>query len=262
MEAQQQLLDRREARRLRRQEEHSSPVRWRVSLPAVILVLLGLGTIVVITWFGTLGQGEEELPGEVALPREPSAEPSEGEGAADTINSDDDKSSSSGDPPEAAEAVVVVHVVGEVEEPQVVELAEGSRIADAVEAAGGLTEQAAIEGINLAALLTDGALIQVPSEEQWQQQLEAGQGQPSGGDATDHPAGADNGDSSEGSTPVNINTADAEELQQLAGIGPALAQRVISYREEHGDFGSAEELAAVSGIGPAVLESIVDEVTW
>lgn len=158
----------------------------------------------------------------------------------------------------ATYATVYVHVAGAVHEPGLVEVAASARIAQAVDAAGGAREDARLDAVNLAAPLADGQQIYIPTVEE----------QPSGGaadgagsgDGTGHGAGSQDAGSRPGSL-VDLNAADATELQTLPGIGPALAERVIAWRETHGPFHSVDELAEVSGIGPATLERIRGQVT-
>jgi competence protein ComEA len=143
-------------------------------------------------------------------------------------------------------AVLFVHVAGWVRRPGVYELPEGDRVIDAIERAGGPRRGAETSALNLAALLTDGQQVLVP------------------GPAPPPGTGAAPG-STDGTTPaptlVNVNSAAAEELETLPGIGEVLAQAIISYREEHGPFAAVDELEEVSGIGPATLEEIRDLVT-
>lgn len=135
---------------------------------------------------------------------------------------------------------VLVHVVGEVLAPGVVELDEGSRVRDAIAAAGGATEQAVLAGVNLARLLGDGEQVVVPDAEGV---ASAGAGEAAGG-----VGGA-------GAT-VDLNLADAASLEALPGVGPALAQRIISWREANGRFGSVDQLLEVPGIGPVKFEDL------
>jgi competence protein ComEA len=142
--------------------------------------------------------------------------------------------------------VLFVHVAGWVRRPGVYELHEGDRVIDAIELAGGPRRDAQTSALNLAALLTDGQQVLVP-----------GPAPPPGGGA----APGSTGGSTPAPTLVNVNTAAAEELETLPGIGEVLAQAIISYRDEHGPFTSVDELEEVSGIGPATLEEIRDLVT-
>jgi competence protein ComEA len=135
---------------------------------------------------------------------------------------------------------VVVHVVGAVRRPGLYRLADGSRIADAVDRAGGATPNAALDLVNLAAPLADGAQVVVPRRAPAE---DAGAATPPAADGA--PAAK-----------VSLNRATLEELDALPGIGPATAQRILAYRQEHGAIGSVDELDAVPGIGPARLEQL------
>jgi competence protein ComEA len=142
-----------------------------------------------------------------------------------------------------APAEVVVHVVGAVGTPGLYRLDEGSRVADALSLAGGATAKANLAGINLAAPLVDGTQIVVPRK---------GDAARTGAGSTPGGAGAQ---SSPGG-PIHLNTATAEELETIPGVGPVTAQRIIDFREQNGPFRSVDELDAVSGIGPKRLEQL------
>jgi competence protein ComEA len=143
-------------------------------------------------------------------------------------------------------AMLFVHVAGWVHRPGVYELGEGDRVIDAIERAGGPRRGAETSVLNLAALLTDGQQVLVPG--------------PAPPATTGTTPGSTDGSTSV-PTLVNVNSASAEELETLPGIGEVLAQAIISYREEHGPFAAVDELEEVSGIGPATLEEIRDLVT-
>jgi competence protein ComEA len=131
---------------------------------------------------------------------------------------------------------VVVHVVGAVRHPGVYRLPGGSRARDAVRRAGGAIRRADLGGLNLATRLADGEQVRVP--------LRTAPG-PAPAAAADVPPAI-----------VHLNSASAEQLDALDGIGPALAQRIVDYRDAHGGFGSVDQLDEVSGIGPVRLESL------
>jgi competence protein ComEA len=137
----------------------------------------------------------------------------------------------------AAPAALVVHVVGAVRRPGLYRLREGSRIADAVARAGGATRRADVSLVNLAAPVVDGAQVVVPRR--------APAGAAGSGAAATAPAG-----------PLHLNTATLEQLDELPGIGPSTAQKILDFREQHGAFTSVDELDAVPGIGPARLEQL------
>jgi competence protein ComEA len=158
-------------------------------------------------------------------------------------------SSTSALPPTSASStpdVLVVHVAGAVASPGLHELPPGSRVADAIAAAGGLTPQADASRINLAAPVTDGERVYV---------LAVGEQEP-----TVAVGGAEPGDDA-ASGPVNLNTADAEALDALPGIGPATAAAIIEHRGKVGAFTSVDQLLDVPGIGEAKLEALRDLVT-
>lgn len=149
---------------------------------------------------------------------------------------------------------VFIHVVGEVASPGVVELAVGARVEAAIAAAGGPTGSAALAGINLARVVLDGEQIIVPDHDE-AARAEAQAHSPSeDGTVT----GTDGTGSSSGT--VNINTASAQELILLPGIGPALAERIIEYRTVNGPFQQETDLLQVSGIGVKKYEALAGSI--
>ena len=153
---------------------------------------------------------------------------------------------------------VVVHVTGAVSRPGVVTLPPGSRVTDAINAVGGASAEADTQQLNLARVLTDGEQIRVP---RIGEVLPDPAPQPGG--ATTPGARTAPGKSGDGgaSGTVNINTASASELEKLPGIGPALAQRIVEYRDSHGPFASVDSLTDVPGIGKAKLEGLREQAT-
>lgn len=181
----------------------------------------------------------------------------------------------------SGEATVRVHVAGAVNNPGVYTLPAQGRTVDAIAAASGAAADADLDRVNLAGTLSDGVQIYVPHRGET---AAPAQIQPNGGTANAGQGNAANGaaqngasqggaqpqpartltasgSAQKGSTPVNINTATAEELQSLPRIGPAMAQRIIAWREAHGGFRSVDELDAVPGIGPSMLENLRPLVT-
>jgi competence protein ComEA len=144
---------------------------------------------------------------------------------------------------------ILVYVCGEVESPGVYELTGGSRICDAVEAAGGFTDAASREYWNLAEPLSDGEMLYFPTVR------EAKERQESVAEGTSGTTGlADDGK-------ININTADAAQLMQIPGIGESRAEAILSYRRENGSFSSVEDIMKVSGIKNALFEKMKDYIT-
>lgn len=148
---------------------------------------------------------------------------------------------------------IVVDVSGAVNKPSVVALAADSRVEDAISAAGGLKEDADLSNINRAAFLTDGEKIVIPAKGK----SEKGSLGETAGDDGDKEAL--NTTASDGK--ININTADSETLQGLTGIGPALAGRIVDYRQANGSFKKIEDLKSVSGIGEKTFEKLKQDIT-
>lgn len=153
--------------------------------------------------------------------------------------------------------IVVVDICGEVRHPLVATLAAGSRVEDAINEAGGLTEDADISNINRAKLLEDGEKIYIPS-------IKDGSGTNGSSEGFADTEEASDGSSSAGvsaSGKININSASSEELQTLNGVGPATAQKIIDYREQYGSFNTIEDIKNVNGIGDVTYEKLKDYIT-
>ena len=134
---------------------------------------------------------------------------------------------------------VVVYVAGAVSEPDVYRLPAGSRVNDAVQRAGGPTAQAEVEALNLAARLTDGQQIIMPSRAAGPAGVAVGSGI----------AGTADG-------PISLGTATVEELDTIEGIGPVTAQKIIEFRDQHGGTSSVDQLDQIDGIGPATMDGL------
>ncbi|PZE25835.1 ComEA family DNA-binding protein [Curtobacterium sp. MCLR17_042] len=162
---------------------------------------------------------------------------------------------------------VMVHVLGAVRRSGVVELPASSRVGDALERAGGATDDADLDRLNLARVLTDGERLYVPRV--GQQEVPEALGPVADGAAAGPTAGAGAGagggsgtgsSGGEGSAVVDLNTADQAVLETLPGIGPGLAGRIIAWRDEHGRFTAVEDLLDVSGIGDVRFAELRDRV--
>jgi competence protein ComEA len=148
----------------------------------------------------------------------------------------------------AAPTSALVHVVGAVRRPGVYRLAAGRRVQDAIRRAGGARPGADLQAINLAAKVADAQQVVVPRR--------------GAATAAATAAGASGGGpSTPPSGPVNLNAATAEQLDTLDGVGPATAQKILEYRQQHGGFRSVDDLAQIAGIGPKKLEALRAQVT-
>lgn len=154
--------------------------------------------------------------------------------------------------------IVIIHITGSVKNPGIVKLKEGSRIEDAIESAGGLTENADITKVNLAYVVEDGTKIKIPS---------ASEEDIGDEDIIDSKSG-DNIIIEENAVPsnnspqtININKATEKEFETLPGIGPSLASKIIEYRNQNGKFESIEDIKNVNGIGDNKYEKIKDLIT-
>ncbi|WP_402469230.1 helix-hairpin-helix domain-containing protein [Isoptericola aurantiacus] len=245
--------------------EHAAPDaprRWAVSGPTALaaagaLLLVALVVVAIALWPDP-GAGDVEPLGistdvpvddGVEVSAQPDGRPSAGTpaagGGASTAGADESAASTDAGPTAGPE--LVMHVVGEVREPGLVRLPAGSRVADAIEAAGGFTRDADTTVLNLARTVVDGEQVHVPAPgEELPDTPDAAAGTPAASDAV--PA------------PIPLNSADAATLATLPGIGPVLAERIVAWRDEHGPFTAFEELQEVSGIGPVLLGDLRDLV--
>lgn len=218
-----------------------------------VLVLIALG-VVHLSGSGSaipLETVAEDAPAPAAdAPSDPAAEaPGSADGEPETGTepvTDAEPASGSGAEPDAE---IVVHVSGAVADPGVVRLPGRARVDDALRAAGGATDEADLSAVNLARPLADGEQIHVPVPG------EVPRPQPTGPTDAEEPSDAADG------PPIDLNTADAAELEELPGVGPAIAQRILEHRDKNGPFTSVDGLLEVSGIGPATLEDIRGRAT-
>ena len=211
-----------------------SRIRWRS--PRAVVFMLAAAALVAGVCF--VWQSGQDQPSVQAL-TQPDAS-----GSSDQSGVDQPGPTPSG--------TVLVHVAGAVQKPGVESLPDGSRVYQAIEAAGGAAPDARLDGLNLAEVVADGAKIVVPSA-----------GDAVGGAQGLEPGGTAGGSSRApaGSAKVDINTASVEELGTLPRVGPVMAQRIADWRKDHGPFKSVEELDAIDGIGPKLMESLKGLVT-
>ncbi|MGI6727775.1 MAG: helix-hairpin-helix domain-containing protein [Anaerovoracaceae bacterium] len=152
---------------------------------------------------------------------------------------------------------IVVDIAGEVNQPSVYILPQGSRVYEGIDAAGGLTNEADTRTINLAAELSDGIKLYIPSKDEVDVMENRGEVP-----IENNTFGINtNVSSSTSNSIININTASKEELQKLPRIGPSMAEKIISYRNEYGRFKKKEELKNVSGIGEKTYEKLMNMIT-
>ena len=164
---------------------------------------------------------------------------------------------------------ITVHVTGAVKSPGIYYLSDGARVHEAIEWAGGGTDQADIHSLNLAAKISDGQQIDVPEIRQISDVNQNASNSntvqeytiPTSPDLSVPPQSSVRKPESSGGSRININSATSQELQTLRGIGPALAQRIIEYRQISGGFSTVDDLTNVKGIGEKTLEKIRASIT-
>ena len=177
--------------------------------------------IVAVVFFGHNGE-KEEIP--IQLPEE-------------TKNTETSELT----PEETEQAEIFVDISGQVKKPGVYQITEGTRLFEVIKMAGGLTSDADKDGFNQAEVVSDGEKIVIPAK----------------GEGVDSPISS--GTTASGL--ININTADSTALQEIPGVGPATADKIIAYRNENGRFASKEDIKNVSGIGDKTYEKMKDKIT-
>lgn len=249
-------------------QARTGPVlRWRLGLKVALLV--GLVAVLCGAWFWwqvATGQPEVLPLGDVTpsegtaapavhgAPAAPGGTPGTADGAQGQEPTGTAQATGS---PSGGADPAVLHVAGAVARPGIVQLAPGSRVHDAIAAAGGSTPDADLDRLNLAAVVADGQKVYVPRR---------GEPLPDGsaGSATDD-AGGDAGPGATGlplaGGKTNLNTAGVEELAALPKVGPVMAQRIVDWRTNNGPFKSVQELDAVEGVGPKMLETLLPLVS-
>ena len=232
------MAQREQHERVKRMDRWAGKVLGHKAAVVAMLVVIAMASGLAMASFG-------DRSGNVSFERVedsgPSAEPGSGDLSDDASDGFSSKAS--------AETEVYVDVDGAVASPGVYRLQDGARVSQAIDAAGGLTAEADVTGLNRASKVTDGQKIYVPTVGEQQAALAAGGAD--GGAAAASGTGASSG-------LVNINTASAAELQTLSGIGPSMAQSIIDERTQNGAFASVDDLMRVSGIGEKKLAKIKD----
>lgn len=183
----------------------------------------------------------------------------------DTLDADTDNESEAVSDKEMQQAMIYVDVCGAVANPGVFQLAAGSRVFQAIEAAGGYLPEAALTCVNRAGVLTDGQQLYILTQEEMERQgldpaemVKASDGQMNGSVGTGQNTGV--ATQVQQDNRININTADEAQLTTLTGIGATRAQAIIAYREENGPFAAIEDIMNVQGIKEGTFAKIKDEI--
>ena len=219
---------------------------------AIVLLLAALGVTVAVTAIGQVGHSALVAANSATATDAPA-------GAAGAAGDPSDPGTPAGSPTPAGSTpapAVFVHVLGAVARPGLFEVHQGARVVDVVAAAGGLLPTADEAGLNLARLVADGEQLYVPA------QGETVPGPPDGAQAGSGQAdGAAAGGSGAAAPKVNLNTATLADLDTLPRIGPAMAQRILDYRDAEGRFASVDDLRNVTGIGDKTFAALQDLIT-
>ena len=233
------MAQREQHERVKRMDRWAGKLLGHKAVVVAMLVVIAMASGLAMASFGG---GDGGVSFERAEGSSSSVEPGSGDVSSDEVSDD-----SSPKAPAATE--VYVDVDGAVVSPGVYRLKDGARVTQAIDAAGGLTPEADVTGLNRASKVVDGQKIYVPKVGE-QQAIG------SGGGVDGSAASISGGNDTAGL--VNINTASAAELQTLSGIGPSMAQSIIDERTKNGAFASVDDLMRVSGIGEKKLAKIKD----
>lgn len=230
------MAQREQHEQVKRMDRWADKLLGHKAVVVAILVVIAAASGLAMASFNSRSSG-------VSFEHSDEASASDVRGSGDASPDDESSAKSS------SAAEVYVDVDGAVVRPGVYRLKEGARVSQALDAAGGLTVEADVTGLNRASKITDGQKIYVPTV--GEQQAAAAVGGAESSAATTPGAGSSSG-------LVNINTASAAELQTLSGIGPSVAQSIIDERTKNGAFASVDDLMRVSGIGEKKLAKIKD----
>ena len=226
----------------------------RVAMAAcIVIAVLALGAIAAVVWPSS---PQVEMPA-VQDAAEAGTTPETTETSAETPGGPGKETNA-----QAQAGPLIVSVVGLVVNPGVVEVPAGARVVEAIERAGGLLREANPASVNLAAPLVDGQQIVVGTEALPAGTAEGGADASGGSGGSGGKSGVPgSGGTSGAGGKINLNTATATQLEELPGIGPATATKIIDFREKNGPFASIDALEEVPGIGPAKVEALRDVAT-
>lgn len=215
-----------------------------ISVILIIILIVGFAIYMIVenSNYSELNLEEEVLAGNIANTQ--------------TVESTEETATNANQINEEGEKIAV-HITGEVKKEGIIYLEKGARIVDAIKSAGGETNDADLSQVNLAYELQDGQKIYIPNKKEKISQYIT---ENSGNNVIIEENNALSNQKG-GNEKVNINTATQDELDSLPGIGPSLAERIINYREENGNFKSTDELQNVKGIGEAKYADIKDRIT-
>ncbi|MFQ9894171.1 MAG: helix-hairpin-helix domain-containing protein [Emergencia sp.] len=205
--------------------------RQIISAAAIILIV-----IAAVVFFGDYGE-KDEIPVQFLQEEEANGLTEDSQ-----ISEGTDKQAGDDTEEEMSVSRIYVDISGQVKRPGVYQVDEGTRMFEVIEEAGGLLSTAQIDQVNQAEVVTDGQKIVIPKEGEEGEMTEGPVSEMSGG-------------------LININTADSQALQEISGVGPATAEKIIDYRNQNGRFRKKEDLKNVSGIGEKTFEKIKDKIT-